>query len=57
VYDDEDSFVDVEVLVAQLHEVLPKAAEGFSNGFVLVLEATLTKECGNVSLKKKDLAT
>jgi hypothetical protein len=57
VYDDEDSFVNVEVLVAQLHEVLPKAAEGFSNGFVLVLEATLTKECGNVSLKKKDLAT
>jgi hypothetical protein len=53
VYDNEDSFVDIEVLVAQLHEVLPKATESFSNGFVLVLEATLTKECGNVSLKKK----
>ena len=51
--DDEDSFVDVEVLVAQLHEVLPKTAEGFSNRLVLVLEAILTEKRRNVSLKHK----
>ena len=45
VEDDKNSFVDVEVLVADFHEILPEAAESLPYRLVVVLEAVLAEEC------------
>jgi hypothetical protein len=51
--DDKDSFVEVEVLVTQLHEVFPKAAEWLPDQLVVIVEAVLAQESRNVRLKRK----
>ena len=52
--DDENAFVDLEVLVAQLHEVLPQAAERLPDLLVVVLEAASAQERRCVGLKVVD---
>ena len=52
--DDENALVDLEVLVAQLHEVLPQAAERLPDLLVVVLEAAPAQERRYVGLKVVD---